>query len=426
MPVVYRSYADRVRPTLHVAPVVVTNDGPPLRPGAVAVQDGAVVAVGEPGEVAAEVPGARTRDWDGILTPGLVNAHTHLQYTAFADLATLGLPFTEWIRRMSARRRDVSDAAWAESTRTGVFLALRSGTTTVADVVSDPAALAPVVRSGLGGVSYLEAVAYDEDRWARSGRDRLVRCLTGAAAGRRLGVSPHAVYTLSGGAFADACRVARERGLRVHPHLAETVDEVELVALGTGRLAALNVEFGLAMPLPDGGAGVGPAEYVDSLGGLGPDVHVAHGTHLDAADRALLRARGTAVALCVRSNRVLHVGRPPVAAYLAEGSPLALGTDSLASCPSLDLLEEARAARDLARAEGYDAADLDRRVVEAATLGGARALGLDDVGVLRPGARADLAVFAVPTDGDPFSALVDHGAGECVATVLEGRLVHRR
>nr|MCU0265916.1 amidohydrolase family protein [Actinomycetes bacterium] len=60
------------------------------------------------------------------------------------------------------------------------------------------------------------------------------------------------------------------------------------------------------------------------------------------------------------------------------------------------------------------------------TLGGARALGLDDVGVLRPGARADLAVFAVPTDGDPFSALVDHGAGECVATVLEGRLAHRR
>lgn len=415
-----------MRPTLHVAPVVLTNAGPPLRPGAVAVHDGRVVAVGDPAEVAATVPGAGTRSWDGVLTPGLVNAHTHLQYTAFADLAALDLPFAEWLRRMAARRRATPDSGWAESARTGVFLSLRSGTTTVADVVSDPAALQPVVRSGLGGVSYLEAVACDDERWARSGRARLVGWLDAAGAGRRLGVSPHAAYTLSGGAFADACEVARDRGLRLHPHLAETVDEVELVALGTGRFAELNREFGLALPLLDGGAGVGPARYVDTLGGLGPDVHVAHGTHLDAEDRALLRARGTAVALCVRSNRVLHAGRPPVAAYLGEGSPVALGTDSLASSPSLDLLEEARAARDLARAQGYDAPDLDRRVVEAATVGGARALGLDDVGTLRPGARADLAVFAVPTDADPWAALLDHGPGECVATVLDGRLVHRR
>lgn len=415
-----------MRPTLHLAPVVLTNAGPLLRPGAVAVQDGRVVAVGDPGEVAATVPGAGTRTWEGVLTPGLVNAHTHLQYTAFADLAALDLPFAVWLRRMGERRRETTDAGWAESARTGVFLALRSGTTTVADVVSDPAALPPVVRSGLGGVSYLEAVAYDDARWERSGRARLLGWLDGAATGRRVGVSPHAVYTLSGGAYADTCRLARERGLRLHPHLAETVEEVELVALGTGRLADLDREFGLALPLLGSGAGVGPAQYVDGLGGLGPDVHVAHGTHLDAEDRALLRARGTAVALCVRSNRVLRAGRAPVAAFLAEGSPLALGTDSLASCPSLDLLEEARAVRDLARAQGYDAADLDRRLVEAATLGGAAALGLDDVGTLRPGARADLAVFAVPTDADPWRALLEHGPGECVATVLDGRLVHRR
>lgn len=414
-----------MRPTLHVAPVVVTNAGAPLRPGAVAVHDERIVAVGEPDEVAAAVPGAGTRRWDGVLLPGLVNAHTHLQYTACADLAALDLPFPEWIRRMSARRAQMTDAAWAESTRTGVFLALRSGTTSVADVVSDPAALAPVARSGLGGVSYVEAVACDDDRWERSRRARLVDRLAAAPGGRRMGVSPHAPYTLSGGAFADACRVARGRGLRLHPHLAETVDEVELVALGTGRFAAMNAEFGLAI-LMDGGAGVGPAAYVDSLGGLGPDVHVAHGTHLDAADRALLRERGTAVALCVRSNRVLHAGRAPVADYLAEGSPLALGTDSLASSPSLDLLEEARAARDLARAQGYAEPDLDRRLVEAATLGGAAALGLGDAGVLRPGARADLAVFAVPTDGDPYAALLEHGPGECRACVLGGRLVHRR
>lgn len=415
-----------MRPTVHQAPVVVTNDGPPVRGGAVAVHDGRVLAVGLADEVRAAVPGAATRSWSGVLVPGLVNAHTHLQYTAFADLATLDLPFAEWILRMPARRAAMTDQAWAESTRLGVFLALRSGTTTVADVASDPAALAPVARSGLGGVSFLEAVGCDDARWERFGRARLAARLAGAPPGRVLGVSPHASYSLSAGAFADACAQARQLGLRLHPHLAETVEEVELVALGTGRFAEINREVGLAMGLLDGGAGVGPATYLDGLGGLGRDVHVAHGTHLDAEGRALLRERGTAVAVCVRSNRVLRAGRPPVAAFLDEGSPLALGTDSLASSPSLDLLEEARAARDLARAQGYDGPDLDRRVVEAATLGGAFALGLADVGALRTGARADLAVFDVPVDTDPWSALVDHGPGRCVATVLGGRLVHRR
>jgi cytosine/adenosine deaminase-related metal-dependent hydrolase len=132
------------------------------------------------------------------------------------------------------------------------------------------------------------------------------------------------------------------------------------------------------------------------------------------------------VALCVRSNTVLGAGEAPVADYLAEGSPLAIGTDSRASNPSLDLVEEIAAVRELALAQGSPADGLARRLVEAATLGGAHALGLAGAGRIEPGARADLAVFDVPTEGDPYEALVAHGAGRCVATVAGGRLVHRR
>ncbi len=110
-----------------------------------------------------------------------------------------------------------------------------------------------------------------------------------------------------------------------------------------------------------------------------------------------------------------------MADYLVEG-PVALGTDSLASSPDLDLLAEARAARDLARRQGLERPE--ELLVRAATTGGARAMGLD-LGRIVPGGRADLAVFDVPT-ADPYRDLVEHGAGRCVATVLGGRLVHRR
>ena len=99
--------------------------------------------------------------------------------------------------------------------------------------------------------------------------------------------------------------------------------------------------------------------------------------HCDPADRDVLRERGVYAALCARSNKILQSGQPPVADYLRENSPFGIGTDSLASTPSLDLLEEAAALRALALSQGYDADDLDRRIFEAATLGGA--------GACRPG-----------------------------------------
>jgi aminodeoxyfutalosine deaminase len=412
--------------TLHAAPVVVPVVAEPVRDGAVVAEGDRILAVGPRAELARRYPAARVRTWPGVLTPGLVNAHAHLQYTDFAELASAGLPFPQWIRELTTRRSAFTAGMWQASTRRGLHALLRTGTTAVADVVTDPCVLVPTERSGLRGISYLEVVAADDRRWARL-RGAVLAQLDGAAGARQLGISPHTLYTLGTEVFRDCLDLARQRGLRVHTHLAETAAEVEYVLGGEGPLAdwarLLELDFEL---LRDRGARLSPAYHLEAIGGLGPDVHVAHGVHCGEADRAVLRERGTAVALCVRSNAILAAGEPPVAAYLAEGSPLALGTDSLASSPSLDLLAEAAAVRDLARRQGYDGPDLDRRLVEAATVGGAAALGVADAGELRPGVPADLAVFDVPTDGDPYAALLGHGAGACVATVLGGRLVHRR
>lgn len=408
--------------TLHCAPVVLPVADEPIPDGAVLVENDRVVAVGPRASV--DAAGARVREWRGVLTPGLVNAHTHLQYTDFADLATSGLPFAEWIRTLTERRYTWTPAQWQESTRRGVHEVLRGGTTCVADIVSDVAALPVLARSGLAGIAYVEVVGVESYKWPLASEELLGK-LANAPGGIDLGISPHALYSLGTEALGGAAALARERGLRLHPHLAETENEAEYVLAGTGPIAEFGRTRGLTYELLDGGSGRSPVTYADSLGLLGGDVHVAHGVHVSAEDRALLRERGTAVALCVRSNAVLGAGAPPLADYLAEGNALAVGTDSRASAPSLDLLDELRALYDLAVEQGVPRDGLARRLVEAATTGGAYALGLSDAGRLVPGARADLAVFDVP-DGDPYEALVSSGGGRCVATVLGGRLVHRR
>jgi len=408
--------------TAHCAPWVLTMAGPPLRDAAVIVEHDTVVAVGDADQVIAA--GTRVRRHEGVLLPGLVNAHAHLEYgPSFADLATSRLPFPAWLTELGRRRRRLDAAAWLVEARGSVHALLRSGTTCVADVVTTGPGVRAASLVGLAGISYIEAVGADDESWELE-RARLVALLD--AGGRAMGLSPHTLYTLSTEAFRDCGRLARERGLRLHPHLAETTEEAELVLSGTGPLRLALERIGLQHDLHGVGSGRTPAEQAGHLGALGPDVHVAHGVHLSTSDRALLRDRGTAVALCTRSNVVLQAGSAPVAALLSEGSPIALGTDSLASSPDLDLLAEARATRDLALSQGSCPDGLAEAMVQAATVGGADAMGLAGSGRIAAGGRADLAVFDVPTAGDPYEALVEHGPGRCTATVLAGRLVHRR
>jgi cytosine/adenosine deaminase-related metal-dependent hydrolase len=394
----------------------------PIPDGAVVVDGGRVRAVGPATRLSAPL----VREWPGVLMPGLVNAHAHLEYgPSFADLASVGPRFADWIAAMTERRRSHDPAAMFDDARESITALLRSGTTCVGDVVSDVAGIAAAAQARLPGVSYVEAVGIDARRW-RSRRERLLDVLAQAPSGRSVGVSPHSLYTLGTSVFRSLLALARDRGLAVHTHLAESGAEVEYVRSGTGPFAAAMRRFGLDLELLDRGAGVSPVAHLDALGGLGPDVYVAHGVCVDARDRATLRRSGSAVALCPRSNRTLGVGEAPVAAYLAEGNPIAVGTDSLASAPDLELLADVRELAVLARAQGYAAGDLERRLVHAATLGGSGALARPDVGRLAEGVRADLAVFDVPIESDPYAALVAHGAGACVGTVVAGQVVFER
>lgn len=403
--------------------------GPAILRGAIAVTEGAVSWMGPLDLLPVEFARIPVEAYDGILTPGLVNGHTHLQYTGFAALGQRSFrDFEHWSEDFEVLYEAVEDPEeWGRAARQGARMALASGTTAMAEIVTDVAARGVLAGAGLSGIEYLEAIGETEARWEDGGRraylEKLDALFPDWHDGVAVGISPHAPYSLDAAVILDLVGLARERGMRVHAHVGESSVEAALYLSGARDVLEiygdLRDEFALVRR---GGAGLSTARYAESVGILGPDSHLAHGVYLDRADRELVRATRTRVALCPRSNRVIGLDAPPVAAYLEEGHEIAVGTDSLSSSPSLDLLGDVAALAAQARAQGYPGDDLYERLVEAATLGGAAVLGRDDLGALTPGMRADLAVFDVsPREGEsPERALVERGEGRCVLTVVGG------
>lgn len=396
---------------------------PAIRDGAIVIDDGRIAWIGRLAALQTahrQLPVERHR---GILTPGLVNAHTHLQYTGFATLGRGDYrSFEDWSESFEHRYEGVREPdEWYTAARDGARFVLSTGTTYVAEIVTDDSARGALSEAGLGGVEYLEAIGQTSRIWNECGRSAFSVRLDSPSKSI-VGVSPHAPYSLDGAVVRELAALARERGMRLHSHVAESSVESSLYTHGDHTVLEiygdLRDEFELVR---SGGTGHLTARYAESIGLLGPDSHLAHGIYLDREERDLIRTSGTRVALCPRSNRVIGLDPPNVAAYLDEGHDIAVGTDSLASSPSLDLLGDVRELADLARTQGYRSDDLYERLIHAATRGGARALGLSTAGAIEPAYPADLALFQVGVTNDPYRALVEHGEGHCRLTVVGGQ-----
>lgn len=403
---------------VHTAPWVLTGTRA-IRHGAVAVTGSRIAAVGSVDELrsAGEVV-----EWSGTLIPGLVNAHTHLQYTHMAALGQGSYDsFEAWSTAFEAEYSRRGD--WRASAELGLEAAIRSGTTAIGDVVTHAEALNVLSAGRMHGIAYWEVMAWHDTDWSERGRQETLAVL--AQATGPVGLSPHAPYSLDTGVLDDLGRLARELGLRSHVHVAESSAEHDYIADGAGPLAEQwrvwgHGEFAL---LRGGGAAVRPVIYADTLGVLGPHTHIAHGIYVDADDRTRLRDTGTVVALCPRSNAVLGLDAAPVAAYLREGNPIAVGTDSLSSSPSVDVLADVAALHRIARDQGYTTPDLHARLFTAATAGGAAAMGLgDEFGTLTAGKLADITVLGIEesTAADTLAAIVEAGEGSAVATIIDG------
>jgi cytosine/adenosine deaminase-related metal-dependent hydrolase len=417
--------------TLYSAGLVAPITAPPILDGAVAVRDGRILHVGERAWVLRSLAerGATVTEvhWRGILTPGLVNAHSHLQYTGMAVVGRGQYHgFDDWAKAFNP----VYDAGlpWAEDAAAGAEQMICAGTTAVADIVTDAVAASALHDAGLHGITYWEVMSWTNEAWARTGRHQVEQALDALPTPPGSGLSPHAPYSLDIEPLLEIPDIVRERGGRIHIHLGEAAFESEFAheQPDAWRTAGL----GSFQELRQAGFGTSATEFVDQLGVLGPDCHIAHGVYMTARDRAILRERHTTVALCPRSNAVIGLDEPPIAAYLKEGNAIAVGTDSLSSSPSLDVLADVAELARIARAQDYTDRDLHTRLLGAATIGGAHAMGIDvgpdRTGYLAVGALADLAFFDVDPGPDAIAQLVESGGGSAVATIIAGDIRYAR
>jgi cytosine/adenosine deaminase-related metal-dependent hydrolase len=386
-------------PILYRARYLLPICTPPLEDGSLLVTADGLHAVGSYRELSAAFPTADEVDFgDSVLLPPLVNAHTHLELTdfpAWADAAgetTAPADFVDWILHLVRVRRQASTSQLKVSLASGLQSSLRAGTGAIGDIFTSLKAAGAYRSSPLRGRIFAEVLGHDpavvNDRLAQ------IADLLKEPPARELnwGLSPHSPYSLSVSTIDQVFAFADDKGLQCTMHLAESIEESDLLQSGSGNIAARLYATALWDPAAAPTRGRSPVQAMCREGRLRPGDLVVHGVQVSAADIVLLKKHACSVVLCPRSNATLDVGKAPVAAYLAAGVPLALGTDSLASAPSLSIWEE------LAFASSWFAGQATPRDwLRMATLGGAQALHLyERLGQLSPGHDASFQVISLP------------------------------
>jgi cytosine/adenosine deaminase-related metal-dependent hydrolase len=407
----------------------VDGAGTEYRDGHLVIDDQRIVAVGEgPAPDGAVGPEPRRIDGRGRLaTPGLVNCHHHLYQWATRGLAQQATLF-EWLVELYPVWALIdADTCWAAA-RAGLATLARSGCSTSTDhhyvFPRDAGDLLEVEIGAAGSVGLRfhpcrgsmdlgrsdgglppDQVVEDRDAILAASEAAIDRFHDpGPGAMVRIALAPCSPFSVTRGLMSDAAELARRRGVRLHTHLAETLDEERFC----------QEQFG-----------VRPVDYLDELGWLGDDVWLAHCVHLDDAEIARFGATGTGVAHCPNSNARLGAGIARVSRLICSGVPVGLGVDGAASNEDGGLASEMRAALQFARLAGGPQSLTARAVLARTTIDGARCLGREDeLGSLEVGKLADVALWRL--DGlegagieDPVAALV-FGATDTAELLLVG------
>jgi len=344
----------------------------------IAIDNGRIEAILPTSEAMEQIQGARTVNLPRhALTPGLINAHTHAAMTLFRGLAD-DMPLMTWLNDhiWPAEAKWVHEEFVADGTRLAVAEMLRSGTTCFNDMYFFPDVTARVAQ-GAGIRSVVGLILIDfPSAWASDANDYLRKAVEVHDAFRNeplvsTAFAPHAPYSVSDEPLSRMLTLDNELEIPIHMHVHETGDEVQQ---------------GLK------NHGVRPIERLQRLGLIGPSLVGVHMTQLADEEIADFAKGGAHVVHCPESNLKLASGFCPVQQLVDAGVNVALGTDSAASNNDLDMLGEMKTAALLGKGVAKDARALpSHRVLEMATINGARALGLaDKIGSLETGKEADI------------------------------------
>jgi cytosine/adenosine deaminase-related metal-dependent hydrolase len=389
----------------YLARWVVPVTQPPIEHGCVVEDKGKIVFVGP----IDDSPSGTDRDLgESVLLPGLVNAHTHLELTAMRGFLE-DLCFNDWIDKLrSSRKEAFTDDMLLDSARYGIVEGLHAGITTFADTCATGYVMQALIEAGVRGVMFQETFGSASEQCDSSMatlRARVAELEPMQTDLVRLGISPHAPYTICDELYRAAADFAKETGLRMGLHIAESESEHEIVCNARGPFA----EEWKVRGLPVEPRARSPVELLEKTGCLDRSPLLIHCVRLDADDIATVARHGCTVAHCPTSNAKFGHGIAPVTELIAAGVTVGLGSDSVASNNRMDILEEARLAALMQRARHRSERALTAaQALEMATIGGARALRIDDrVGSLEPGKDADLAAFSLePARATPVGDIV--------------------
>ncbi len=443
-------------PRIYTAHHLIPTAHQVIEHGALLVHDSRIVAVSTLEILRRQHPHAHVTAYGAsVITPGLINTHTHLELTAMRGfLDDVEHDFFAWLRKLTIARRDImTDEDLYVSAMFGATEAVRSGVTCVADA-SDSAAttIRALHETGLRAVVYQELFGIDE----RLAHDQLaelknklshLRELLPDSNARppnyplstihypliRIGISPHAPYTVSGKLIELAARYALDEDLPVMMHAAESNAELAFMRHGQGAFADGLKTRNIAWQPPQ----VSTIRYLSQRGLLDTKPLLAHCITIDEHDLDLIEHHDASIAHCPKSNLKLGHGRAPFDRMLKHRIRTGLGSDSVASNNTCDMLEEARFALLLARAnrETNEGAAFDisiTEVLEAATEGGAQALRMEHhIGTLEPDKSADFAVFnltgahQLPVHNARAALIASSSGRDCIATIIAGREVYK-
>jgi len=387
-----------------------------LLAGAVVIKYGRIHDVGKAATMMRKYPGHRViRLEQAVVMPGLVNVHTHLELPLLLDHIRAE-NYTDWVLNLLEEKKRFTRNDYTAASHRNIASLIRSGTTTVAEICSHNASPAALSQSGLRAVIYQEIISME----------RTPRTVTFPRRGRsspliRFGLSPHSPHTVSEAVLNVVRSYADRKRLGLCMHVAETRDELLLFQRKKSGLERLYAAAGWDMTLAPKARS--SFELLRRIGILNPAFLAVHAVHADDQDIALIKRSGAGIAHCPRSNHEIGVGTMPLRKFLEARIPAGLGTDSLASSPTLNLWDEMRYALRVHRRSGVTPQD----IFHMATLGGARALGMDrEIGSLEPGKQADIIAVPLPrrNTGDLYSDLLRE-TKNCIMSMVNGKIIYK-